>query len=473
LLNLKYQAVLPQLPLGREWQISLSAGEQLLRPGDSDALPLEVPTRLFCACGKRLTCRGGDTGQRRWQVVLPFQPTWAGRSSDIVVVAGREGICSRRVEDGELLWQFVPPLAPLSKDRHGLTAFTVSAGRLFFLQDGCRLFALEAETGYVYWSCWAPGARSPFSLPRGGFNPRYLATPDRLVIQTSAGHRWLLDSRTGDTISKAEKPDEPWAYPPLALAGGRVGVVRSPRLASALDPDSGKELWTHTIDGISTLSGEPPQLASRNGTLMLVIARNYGYALKRLDPQTGKSLWPREVTIGTETIAAEHLAGDDTAVYFVNRNLLRAHDLRSGKLLWETPLTGPPGRWRVVPAGAQLLAFPSDARTAQFRFRWLFSSVQWVITHPLEEQPGFGLPLVFCDPKTGQLVQRLNLSGMERAAKFQTTTGPGLAVVPSLASMRPAREESSPVVQFAPHRLVAAVGGQVWGFQTAAKTASD
>jgi hypothetical protein len=250
-------------------------------------------------------------------------------------------------------------------------------------------------------------------------------------------------------------------------------VVRSPQLVSALDPVSGRELWTHAIDGVSTLSGDPPQWVSHDGTLLLVIARNYGHFLQRLDPRTGQSLWPQECRLGPERVAAEHLAIDETAVYFVNRNLLRACDLQSGKLLWETPLAGPAGRWRLMPAGAQLLAFPSEARTAQFRFRWLFSSVQWVITHPLEEQPGFGFPLVFCDPKTGQVVQRLNLSGMERAAKFQTTTGPGLAVVPSFASVRPAREESSPVMQIAPHRLVAAVGGQVWGFRTAAKTASD
>ena len=111
------------------------------------------------------------TGQRRWQVILPFQPTWAGCSSDIVVVGGGEGICSRRLENGEPLWQFVPPLAPWSNDRHGLTAFTRSCRRVFFLQDGCRLFALDAETGYVLWSRRAPASTNPALAPAVASRP--------------------------------------------------------------------------------------------------------------------------------------------------------------------------------------------------------------------------------------------------------------------------------------------------------------
>src|SRR5262249_20834702 len=124
-----------------------------------------------------------------------------------------------------------------------------------------------------------------------------------------------------------------------------------------LDPATGKDTWTHQLSWPS-LTGEPPQLVSDGRTLLVVVPRNYGWELDRLDPRTGRSLWRHRRPHNVGPLHAPAIALDDTAVFFVAEDSLRAHALADGRLLWESALPEPAAVWRVVRAGNVLLVHP-------------------------------------------------------------------------------------------------------------------
>ena len=191
-------------------------------------------------------------------------------------------------------------------------------------------------------------------------------------------------------------------------------------------------------------------------------ARNYGYALQRLDPQTGKSLWPEEVLVSLDSLAAEDTAVDAEAVYFVSRNILQARALKDGKLLWKLPLTGPPGRWRALLERGSLLAFPVESSELQCHLGWFNQHLSLNLTLPPQEhgQPSF--PVVVCDPKTGRLTQRLNFSNLRPLMTVQCSPNPPIDLLPYLWIDRWQPSRMSPTVHMMERGMVIAANREMW-----------
>ncbi|HWG43495.1 MAG TPA: PQQ-binding-like beta-propeller repeat protein [Gemmataceae bacterium] len=462
----------PSLPLFRGWHTTLGNDEWILagwRETDPELLLTGSPEG-------RLLCRSTSTGETRWQHRLPFVPRWTSCHADIILAGGEQAVACLRREDGELVWHFLAPAAgryPSAavdgvrvvvdpQTPEPLTDFQSAAGRLFFLQGQRRLFALDAATGAVLWNRWAPDGGFHWPYPHGCFSPYYYAGSETVLIQM-AGRRWLLDAATGRQIHRAADGRELWQRPPLCLDQRTLCVVTDRRHVVLLDAVSGQNVWTHTLTGGTTRSGEMPHVLGRDDLLLLATPTNIGYSLQRLDRATGKPVWPRPHLLTMKTLDASTWAFDRDAVYFVEDRSLAARSLADGRVLWQRSLHGSDA-WQVQRRGDYLAVYPiPSALDARLRFRSSFGSVQWILGPALTPESIF---TVSCfDPKNGQPIQRLNIR-IESPVRTSWERRRTLVDRDQSAILRTSfwlASEMGPVVRLASPQPFVAVGGEVWG----------
>jgi hypothetical protein len=203
--------------------------------------------------------------------------------------------------------------------------------------------------------------------------------------------------------------------------------------------------------------------------LLVVIPANVGYFLQRVNLLTGKGSWPRPQLLRLDHADTRGWAVDDTAVYYPRAGSLCARSLDTGDLLWEQPLPGPARSWRAFRLRDQLLVFPAAGPGSGFLFRWLFGSVQWTMFMP----PGAGgrhdFPVLCCDPRTGQVVQRLNFRQSPTPALLRARTTEEATLLPTLLRTRDRALPSCSNVYFCQDRLVVALPGVVWAAAGAGK----
>jgi hypothetical protein len=269
--------------------------------------------------------------------------------------------------------------------------------------------ALDAETGRVLWGCDAPAARLGLPPPSGRFQAHYPAGEKRLLVQTGGGRTRVLDAATGHTLHELPTAGSPRAAAWLPLDERRVWLVAGPRRVVLLDVVEGRELAAHELAG--SLTGEQPQLVGGRADLFLFSPRNYAWTLQRLDPATGRSLWPAERILCTTAVDAGRMALDARAVYLVEGNVLRSCALAEAGPGWALLLSGPDGRWQVALRDGCVVAYPFEWESIHTRVRRLFGPVEaHVLAQVLPAQEPQRYPVVFCDAKTGRLVQQLNLT---------------------------------------------------------------
>jgi outer membrane protein assembly factor BamB len=410
--------------------------------------------------GTKLVCRNAATGTERWARSVAGSPSWAGRHAEVAVVAGLEAAQAFALPDGTPLWELAAPDAVHFLDPR-LSTFQITSGRFFCLQGECRLLALDVASGRVLWQHWSPAARLDADVPGCRFSAYYLATDERVLLQF-AGRCRLLDARTGAVLHEERTEPVLWEQPPLPLREGRVGVVMGRRIVAALDLASGKPIWSHKLPRLDSLTGEPPLLVGGPGALFVVIPRNDGYWLRRLDPDTGRPLWDEEVSVGPDRIDPGSFAVDGSGVYYTSRNVVAAVAL-DGHLLWEEGLPGPAGLWRLRRAGPVLLAWPTAARRANFHSRWLSVSLELGVTCPPEDRPGRGVPVLLLDPRDGQVVQRLNLMPPVPRAQGRLALGEELTAFPRLSAGRTAADGA--VVRLTAQGLVVGWDNRAWALR--------
>jgi hypothetical protein len=224
-------------------------------------------------------------------------------------------------------------------------------------------------------------------------------------------------------------------------------------------------VWTHTLAGGTTLSGEMPHVLGRGDLLLLVTPANVGYYLQRLDRATGKPIWPRSCLLTMRTMDTSTWAFDREAVYFAEDRALVARSLADGRVLWQRTLHGADA-WQVRRERDHLTVYPiPPAVEARFRFRSPFGSVQWILGPLLTPEAVFAVSC--CDPKSGQLIQRLNIriESPVRTAweRRRTWMDRGRSVVLRTSSWL--ASEDGPVVRLASPQPFIAAGAEVWGLR--------
>jgi outer membrane protein assembly factor BamB/tetratricopeptide (TPR) repeat protein len=442
----------PAFPWQRHWHVALGLHETFLAESDGGA----CPPLVFTVAGQVVTARRLVTGEVAWRQSLPFASTWASLWADIVVVAGPRGAVGLRLEDGGRVWDF-----PLPRGERWLAATGVMVGpqtpeildgfqlardRLFFFQGRRRLLALNAESGELLWARWAPGAELGETTEDGQF---FTLTPlgaGSVLVQTSARKWWLLDAATGRVARGGPAAREPWPVAPVVLDGPTLCFVPTPRQVLAIDPETGRNRWEYRIPGNTLASGEPCHLIGSGKEVLIISPWTIGYYLNRLDAATGKPLWKRPIALPMQNLDRRGWAVDSEAVYHAHGGTLTARSLEDGRIRWERPLP-PASAWTVRRIRDGLVAHPAVIPRTYFRFPWLRGAIQYVGDDLPPAQTEF--PILVSDPRTGELIERLNF--------------------PSVPSVRWSDEPSVPrtVVYTGPGRSLVALGGGLWGLTTA------
>ena len=328
---------------------------------------------------------------------------WADRlDGERFLLAGSGGLVALQMRDGKQLWSINHP---------GCSGFRVqSGGRIFFLENEERLFAVDAATGKTLWAQWAIGAKLHQKPPLGRFHPTIRPTATTVFVQPTPGRLWLLDAATGKVLHEESNRFEPWPRSPVAIDDNTAVIVLDARTVALLDGTTGKTKWKHVNDDATTLTGEAPQLVVDRENILFLTANNFGYTLQRLDRATGKEVWLHAPLLEAKTpLDTAGWSLDKNAVYYVHDRVLTARSLTDGSISWRQALPDGNGDWRTWRLGDAVLAYPAETGARQIQFRWQMFSVQWDMDHSREIGVGRGLPVICCDAISGRMRQRLNL----------------------------------------------------------------
>jgi len=424
------------LPIVRTWE---APAGRLVVPARSPQTP-EDCEGLFFINGAQVACHNPATGVLRWRRALSFVPDWLGVHGDSILVGGAAGVQDLRLADGSPIWEFLTP--PRGEGEGLLSGFQLTGSHLCFFQDARRLLALDVHTGEVAWSFWAPGAQLRPLSGGGRFHPNYHAGASWTILQTSGGSQLILASTTGQKFHQAQTTKAPWPQPPLLLDPEHVALVLDARLISRLDLATGKATWTYQPRAPTCLTGEPPQLFGTGDILCLLVPLSFGYQLERIDPATGKHLWPDVPRLCRTAFAGKTVAFDGSTLFYSVDQVLCARSLADGKRLWARPLPAPAGPWKVLSTRSAVAAYPVPLLPAVWnRVSRVPCFVPCGFTHlalPLPRAsiaptnaPSFRVQLH--DPRDGQLVQRLVFAtsqpwaGLEQFGRYLAVVADGKA----------------------------------------------
>jgi hypothetical protein len=404
---------------------------------------------------------------------------------DTILAAGEKGVACLRRENGQIVWHFPAPAAghypraPYDEVRvvldpqepEPLADFQLVGDRLYCLQGQRRFFALNATTGTVLWHRWAPDGELHLPYPRGCFSACYHAGAETVLMQAS-GRRWLLDAATGRQLHQAADSRDPWQRPLLPLDEHTLCVIPDSRHVVLLDERAGQCVWEHEWPEGTTPSGELPSVLGRGNLLWYVQPANIGYYLHRLDRATGKSIWPRPQLLTAKTVEVGSWAFDTEALFSIEDHLLVARSLTDGGVLWQRPLPVsdslllPGDAWQAKRVGDYLAVWPQASAAARLRFRTPLGPLQWDLGSLAFPETVF--PVSCYDPKTGQLIQRLNfrIESPARTTPMKQTMQGERGRTWMVRTSSVLASVDGPVIRLDSPRPFVAVGGEVWGLNS-------
>jgi outer membrane protein assembly factor BamB len=234
---------------------------------------------------------------------------------------------------------------------------------------------------------------------------------------------------------------------------------------------TGQTKWEHALTEATTLTGEPPQLVGGKDVLLALIPTNLGDQLVRLDPATGRQLWKEPILLAGKSRPVEPAgwAWDGEAVYFEQAGRLCARSVADGKLLWAKPLAGAQAPYHTRRLRDWLLTYPVITDAVRIQFRFLWGSVQWELSPGRDD----GFALLNCHPKTGQVIERINLPPDPPRLSVHVRRAPRFTMQPRIDVAPVENGVENPVVQLSARGVVVALGRQVWCLSGAGKTTNN
>jgi outer membrane protein assembly factor BamB len=259
-------------------------------------------------------------------------------------IQGTERVLCLNEADGKILWQHSydcpytvsyaagPRCTPLVRD-----------GRVYTLGAEGNLFCLDAGNGQVIWSRDFKkdfGARTP----TWGFAGHPLLDGLKLIclVGGEGSVAVAFDKDTGKELWRALSAREPGYCPPTLIQAGeaRQLIIWHPESVNALDPETGKVLWSQPWAIRSGLSLAQPR---QSGDLLLLTAFYNGAHLFRLDPAKPEPtlVWQSERSNEKNTDKLHSLMStpfvENGYIYGVcSYGQLRCLKLETGERLWET-----------------------------------------------------------------------------------------------------------------------------------------
>jgi outer membrane protein assembly factor BamB len=257
-------------------------------------------------------------------------------------------------------------------------------------------------------------------------NSQFVIEDDLVLAQLDSGHLIVWDYWKR-TVRKFPCTTKRWSEPPVSV-GENHFLIPDDNAVFLFDAKAGKELARYTIPGIESLTGELPRFHIHQGDPLLLINRNHGIELDRLQIKDLKRTWREPVFAGREL-------GDvtfDGERFFTSADgTLAARRWKDGTLAWDIPLPDAPAKWKLSVSPQGLLVHPAESiiqNPEREPFRelrqkgWNLDRLLRDVRRSYDVWTARELPVLLIDPADGRLIQRLTFPAAGPAA--------GLAVTP-------------------------------------------
>lgn len=270
-------------------------------------------------------------------------------------IPGTERVLCLNEPDGKILWQHEYNCPYTVSYAAGPRATpVVHEGKVYTLGAEGHLLCLSANNGAVLWS---HDLRQQFGIktPMWGFAGHPLVDGKRLICLAGGEGSVAVafDKDTGRELWRALSAKEPGYAPPMIyeFAGKRQLIIWHPESVNALDPDSGKALWTH-VTMPSIRSGMTIPSPRKVGDLLFLTSFYNGSLLLRVDSDQPTVVWQSKKvsekdTDGLHSVMATPLIEAGHIYSPCSYGQFRCLKLETGERLWETfaPTSSKSERW--------------------------------------------------------------------------------------------------------------------------------
>lgn len=262
---------------------------------------------------------------------------------DRSIVHGTERVLCLDEASGRILWHHEYP-APYSVSYNSgpRASPVVQNGRLYTLGTEGHLFCFDSQRGSVIWSRSFKkdfGAKTPL----WGFAAHPLLDGDRLICLVGGKGSVVVafHKDTGKELWRALSARDPGYCPPVIIeaAGRRQLIIWHPEALAALDPETGRTLWSVPQSIRQNVSITMPRqlddllyvTSFYNGSLMLRLdsAKPDATVLWRTKKVSEKDTQHLNALMTTPLLEGGHIYG------VCNHGQLRCLDARTGERVWE------------------------------------------------------------------------------------------------------------------------------------------
>ena len=348
-------------------------------------------------------CVDRTTGTIRWSRPLPATLRWSAYSeSSLLVVTDRE-LIAVALETGQDLWTV--PISPniepalrrvvnadLPDERSLGTSEGISKAATLIqvcfrdhwaltFDQKSGVIAIDLRTGQVAWTILPPHGKLQAQWSCGSRQISIQCLQPSLV--------WTIDISHERNITERPGPNEPWLRGPTATDAGGLVMMNTNRRMECRAADRGRTLWKY--QGSMSFANTDPVVWSAAGQLLLTID---GSTLASIDPLTGRTDWSAGLADRPLTRPATQVIVVGDAALAASNGLLRRVALKHGDCQWERYLESSADQWQLAACGELVAA-------------WAVSGSE---TDSVQHRPF----IVWCDARTGRIVQRLNVAPGER-----------------------------------------------------------
>ncbi len=353
----------------------------------------------------RWDCVNRVTGRVRWSRSLTADPQWCAYADSHLLLATDSQLIALELETGRELWST------------GLTTSVEPSGHRRVIADGLvwnlaennnrpamseapiqlcvrdhwvlafdgrtGVVAIDARTGSVAWT---------FMPPRGKLQRQWTCGTRQIALQTlKPAITWSIDISTERRVTERPGPAEPWLQGPFVDDQEAMVMVNADHRIESRSTATGRNQWRY--QGGMSFAHVDPVLWPAGSQLLLTVD---GTTLASVNRLTGLPDWSVGIADRPLKVPAGQVIAHDQAAFAASHGLLRRISLEYGVCQWEQFLGSTADQWRVVACKDSIAAWPVELGSA---------------TASPSPSPQF---IVWCDARTGRILQRMNLAKGER-----------------------------------------------------------
>ena len=270
-------------------------------------------------------------------------------------IPGSERVLCLNEADGKILWQheYDCPYV-VSYPAGPRVTPTVNDGKVYTLGTEGNLICLDTEKGKLIWSHELTKDYKT-KTPMWGFAGHPLIDGKKLIclVGGEGSVAVAFDKDSGKELWRALSAKEPGYCPPMIydFAGKRQLIIWHPEAVSALDPETGKVIWSYPLTP-SVRSGMTIPSPRKSGDLLFLTSFYNGSLMLRVDSDKPSLVWQSKKvsemdTDGLHSVMSTPVLENGYIYGSCSYGQFRCLKADTGERLWETfePTTGKSVRW--------------------------------------------------------------------------------------------------------------------------------